>query len=333
MNLTFRLLPLFLLLSLSYRLSAQTATVYGTVKDTNGVALEAVNIAIFGSPSGVSTDEKGAFEIKIPANQNVTIAITHLGFTTQKKEFNLQANERRKFDVALKANPYELGPVEVEDKATRSSTMTRLDPKGMSTIPNPSGNIETLIKTLPGVNSNNELSAQYSVRGGNFDENLIYVNDILIYRPFLVRSGRQEGLSFVNSNMVSSLLFSSGGFDAKYGDKLSSVLDVRYKKPTSFGGSVEGSLLGGGVHLEGTAGERFTYLAGYRFRTNQYLLNSLETQGDYRPSFSDLQTYFTYDITKKWEVGVLTNISRNNYFVRSGKQNHQFRNSTAGTTT
>jgi hypothetical protein len=292
---------------------AQQATIYGQVTDTNGMALEAVNVAIFGLPSGVSTDENGAFEIAVPANQKITLAITHLGYTTIKKEFLLKENERKGYQAVLKNAPYELKPVEVEDRATRSSTMIRLDPKGMKTIPNPSGNIETLIKTLPGVASNNELSAQYSVRGGNYDENLIYVNDILIYRPFLVRSGRQEGLSFVNSNMVSSLLFSSGGFDAKYGDKLSSVLDVRYKKPTEFGGSVEMSILGGGVHLEGTAGERLSYILGYRYRTNQYLLNSLETQGDYQPSFNDFQSYITYDITKKWEIGLLTNYAKNNY--------------------
>jgi hypothetical protein len=296
-----------------FRTSAQQATIFGQVTDSNGLALEAVNIAVFGYPSGVSTDETGSFEINVPANEKITIAITHLGYTTLKKEFVLKENERRKYQVTLKNSPYELGIIEVEDKATRSSTMMRLDPKDMSTIPNPSGNIETMLKTLPGVSSNNELSAQYSVRGGNYDENLIYVNDILIYRPFLVRSGRQEGLSFINSSMVSSILFSSGGFEAKYGDKLSSVLDVRYKKPTEFGGSAEMSLLGGGLHLEGIAGKRITYIVGYRYRTNQYLLNSLETQGDYQPSFNDFQSYVTYDITKKWEIGLLTNYAKNNY--------------------
>ena len=292
---------------------AQTATIYGNITDSVGVALEAANVSIVGYEKIVSTDKNGNFEIKVPANTEITVAITHLGFNTIKRKFELKENERKSYYPKMKVSSYDLGPVNIEDKATRSSTMTRLDPKGAETMPNPSGNIEGIIKTLPGVSSNNELSSQYSVRGGNYDENLIYVNDILIYRPFLVRSGRQEGLSFVNSSMVSSLLFSSGGFDARYGDKMSSVLDVKYRKPVKFGGSGEISLLGGGIHLEGAPGERFTYLVGYRFRTNQYLLNSLETQGDYQPSFNDFQSYLTYDVTDSWEMGFLSNISQNNY--------------------
>ena len=303
----------FLLVLCTAKGWGQKAYIYGTVADSNGTPLTAVNVAILGAPTGVSTKENGEFEMEVPTDTTITIAITHLGYNTLKKEFRLKANERREYNPVLKNSSYDLGPVEIEDRATRSSTMTRLDPKTMNSIPNPSGNIETMLKTLPGVSSNNELSSQYSVRGGNYDENLVYVNDILIYRPFLVRSGQQEGLSFINSSLVSSILFSSGGFEAKYGDKLSSVLDVKYKKPTEFGGSVEMSMLGGGVHLEGAPGKRFTYILGYRFRTNQYLLNSLETQGDYQPVFNDFQAYLTYDITKKWEIAALGNFSRNHY--------------------
>ncbi len=169
---------------------------------------------------------------------------------------------------------------------------------------------------MTGVASNNELSSQYSVRGGNFDENLVYVNDIEIYRPFLVRSGQQEGLSFLNSDMVSSIQFSAGGFEAKYGDKMSSVLDIQYKRPKETGGSLTLSLLGASAHLEGSAAkEKLSYLLGIRQKSNQYVLNSLQTKGEYRPSFTDLQTYIIYSLSAKSDISFLANYARNMFRV------------------
>ncbi|MEG1572417.1 MAG: TonB-dependent receptor plug domain-containing protein, partial [Bacteroidales bacterium] len=196
----------------------------------------------------------------------------------------------------------------------KRNTFISLDPMSAKQMPSVSGGVEALIKSLPGVNSNNELSSQYSVRGGNFDENLIYVNDIEVYRPLLTRSCEQEGLSFANVDLISSINFSSGGFEAKYGDKLSSVLDIQYKTPTKFAGSVSLSLLGASLHLEGaTKSRNFTYLFGFRQKSNQYVLNALQTKGSYKPSFTDMQALFTYRINKKNELSFLGNIGLNSY--------------------
>src|SRR5690606_15992538 len=182
--------------------------------------------------------------------------------------------------------------------------------------------IEGLLTGAVGVVLRNELSSSYSVRGGSYEENLIYVNDIEVYRPFLVRVGQQEGLSFPNVDLIGSVNFSAGGFEARYGDKLSSVLDIRYKKPTEFSGSAMVSLLGGSVHFEGISkNQRFTHITGIRYQSNQYLLGSLDTQGDYRPWFADLQTYLTYDITEKLQVGLLGSYGQNNYnFVPQNRE-------------
>jgi len=201
--------------------------------------------------------------------------MSFIGLEKEVEKVFLQTGERFEINKTLKATFTELPQIEIEDEQIRSTSLIRIDPKVAFNVPTTTDKIPALLKTLPGVSSRNELSSQYSVRGGNFDENLIYVNDIEIYRPYLIRSGQQEGLSFVNSDLVSSLLFSAGGFDAKYGDKMSSVLDLQYKKPTEFGGSASISLLGASFHLEGTATEKFSYLLGVRYKTNQYLLNAL----------------------------------------------------------
>ncbi|MDR1866081.1 MAG: TonB-dependent receptor plug domain-containing protein [Bacteroidales bacterium] len=193
-------------------------------------------------------------------------------------------------------------------------TLQRIEIRSINRLPNPSGNIETMLKTFPGVSSGNELSAQYSVRGGSFDENLVYVNGVEIYRPVLIRSGQQEGLSFINPDMVASVDFSAGGFDAGYGDKMSSVLDVRYRIPSGFAVNTSASLLGASASMEGTAGgKRFSYLVGTRYKTSQYLLGTLDLQGDYAPDFLDVQGLFTFRITDRWDMDWLVNVSRNKY--------------------
>lgn len=294
--------------------SQEKATVYGRITDERGRSLELVNVAISGLPGGTTTDSRGRYELEIPAKMQLFVVYSFIGFQKQAEEVDLQPGERLRIDKTLSPSFTELPAVEVEDDQIRTTNLIRIDPKIALNIPTASDRIPALLKTLPGVASANELSSQYSVRGGNFDENLVYVNDIEIYRPFLIRSGQQEGLSFVNADLVSSLLFSAGGFEARYGDKMSSVLDLQYKKPNQFGGSVSGSLLGFSTHLEGLNKNRnFTYLLGVRYKSNQYILNAMETKGDYNPTFTDVQALVTYSLSKKLELSFLGNIARNQY--------------------
>ncbi len=291
------------------------ATIYGKVINRNNKPVEFVNVLVFGYSSGTSTDRNGEYSLRIPANKDLKIIFSHIEFNKQEIKILAKPNESILLNQKLNLEITNLIQVDIKDKDRRRINVTKIDPKTIKVIPNTSGGIEAILKTLPGVSSNNEFSTQYSVRGGNYDENLVYVNDIEVYRPMLIRSGQQEGLSFVNSDMVSSIEFSAGGFDAKYGDKMSSVLDIRYLKPTEFGGSVSASMLGGSVHLQGSTNDhRFTHITGIRYKTMSYLLNSLDTKGDYKPSFSDLQTYITYDVTDRFEIGVLGNISKNKYY-------------------
>ena len=294
--------------------SQERAMVSGKITDERARPIELVNVAISGLPGGTVSDAKGKYELEVPANVEIYIAFSFIGFEKEVVLVKLNPGEEFRLDQRLRLKSTELPVVEVEDDQIRSTNLIRIDPKIALNIPTSSDRIPTLLKTLPGVSSGNELSSQYSVRGGNFDENLVYVNDIEIYRPFLVRSGQQEGLSFVNSDLVSSLLFSAGGFDAKYGDKMSSVLDLQYKTPTEFGGSFAASLLGGSIHFEGLAAKKkFTYLFGARYKTTQYLLNALDVKGDYKPVFFDIQALLTYDVSKKVEISFLGNVASNQY--------------------
>lgn len=304
-------------------LSAQeTATITGIIKDKNGKAVDGANIAIIGNSGGTISKKDGSFTLTVPANQPVTIGVTFIGYSTFKKTVTLKPNENLVIKPRINKTITNIGDFNVEEEGNRGGTMEKIDPRLATSFSSASDGFEAILKTLPGVSSNNELSSQYSVRGGNFDENLVYVNDIEIYRSFLVRSGRQEGLSFINPSMVSDIKFSAGGFEAKYGDKMSSVLDITYKEPDDFAGSVSFSLQGAAVHVEGASdNHRFTYLTGVRYKTNQYILQSLDTDGEYKPSFFDIQTYLTYDISEKWEIGFLGNIARNRYnFIPQTRQ-------------
>ena len=311
-----RFFVLIVLLSLSVVLSAQndTATIYGHLSDDNGHSIGLINILIEGTTIGTSSNDDGNYRLQVPADTPITIQYSFIGFKTQKKTVTLKPNSSLRLNLTLHQEANRLIEVSVSDIQQRNDNMTRINPRIVNSIPSPDGGIETILKTLPGVSSNNELSSQYSVRGGNYEENLIYVNDIEIYHPLLIRSGQQEGLSFVNPDMVGSILFSAGGFDAKYGDKMSSVLDIRYKKPYLFGASVYGSLLGGGLHLEGTSKNRlFSYNIGSRYKTNSYLLGSLDTKGDYKPQFFDFQGLFSYEFSEKLSLSYLSYLSNNIY--------------------
>lgn len=306
---------ILLLTLLSGWVSGQgTAVVFGKLADEKNKPLELVNVAIIGQPGGTISGRDGSYELEIPANEKVTIGFSFVGYKHDSIQILADPGARIRVDRTLYQVATVLPDFVVVDDRVRSTTLTRVNPKVASSVPSVSGGIESIIQTLPGVVSVNELSSQYMVRGGNFDENLVYVNDIEIYRPILIRSGQQEGLSFVNSDLVSSILFSAGGFDAKYGDKMSSVLDIKYKQPVEFGGSASVSLLGGTVHLEGaTDNQRFSYLGGFRYKTNEYLLKGLETTGEYNPKFWDLQGLLRYQMSDTWEVSLLGNFSSNRY--------------------
>ena len=242
---------ILLLLALPIVSNAQTATVEGKIVDNKNKAIELANVAIIGEKGGTTTNKNGEFSLIVPSNKDITLAVTYVGFADIKMQINLKTGENKNLKIELKSISTDLPGFEVKDEQLRTQSMVRLNPKDAIVAPSLSSGVSDIIKTLPGVTSSNEMSSQYSVRGGNFDENLVYVNDIEIYRPFLVNSGQQEGLSFVNSALVSSLLFSAGGFGVQYGDKMSSVLDVKYKTPTEFSGSFSASLLGAELSFGG----------------------------------------------------------------------------------
>lgn len=280
-------------------LAQNNAYIIGKVTDYNNVPFDGANVLVNSNKSGGTTNAKGDFILKVASGREFVLDIDHIEAQYPKAIFIpvLQVGDTFKVEVKL-IRGIMLDVFEFEQKnSAKGNIFITIDPQTIK-IPNPTSDITTYIKTLPGVNSNNELSTQYSVRGGNFDENLVYINGIEIYRPFLVRNSQQEGLSIVNTQMIKSLNFSAGGFDAYYGDKLSSVLDIIYRKPDSFSVGATGSFLGGSAYIEGrTENHAITYLVSGRYRSNQYLLNSLDVEGAYQPQFGDIQSYFTYN----WE--------------------------------
>ena len=303
-----------LLFILSHTAYSQTATLTGTVLDALHKPLYGVSVAVLGKTIATTTDEKGNYSLTVPSGQNLKIIFSFTGLHADSVNVNLAAGEKKVLNKILRERTVDIHEVNIEEQSLKSSNITRINPKTVLVIPTVNQSVEDLLKTLPGVSSANELSSTYSVRGGNYDENLVYVNDIEVYRPFLVRSGQQEGLSFINPDMVSSISFSAGGFDAIYGDKMSSVLDIKYRKPKVFGGAVSASLLGESLQLEGVSkNNKFSFIGGVRQKSNQYLLNTFQTTGEYKPSFTDVQFLGTFDANKKLEFEVFGNYARNRY--------------------
>ena len=290
-------------------------TINGLVTDEDNNSLPAVNISVLGKSIGAISNNDGTYNLDIPANRSVVIGYSFVGYQLEKIRIPmLKKGQTYTLNIQLKSASTLLGDVIVTDQKSRKESFSRIKPKHVKVLPGNSGGIEAILKTLPGVSSANELSSQYSVRGGNFDENLVYVNGIEVYRPFLVRSGQQEGLSFVNTDMVGSILFSAGGFAAKYGDKMSSVLDITYKRPRENAASLQLSMLGGSAHVEGTnKNGRLSYLIGARHKTNKYLFSAMDTEADYTPEFYDLQTFINYELNTDWQISFLGNISKNQY--------------------
>ena len=304
------------LLLLSFAAKAQQlplATVYGKVTDEMGHPIEMANVVVLDLLVGQTTNARGAYELSVFSDTTLVISFSFVGYEQKQVPVRLRKGENRKLDVTLKSTATMLPDAVISDRATDASSLTRLDAKQATLLPSMGGGVETLIKTLPGVVSNNELSSQYRVRGGNFDENLIYVNGIEIYRPFLVGTGQQEGLSFVNSQLVSNIEFSAGGFSAEYGDKMSSVLDVTYKRPQETAGSLSLSLLGAEAHVEGSIKNKFSYLMGARYKNTSLALGMMDTKGSYKPNFTDFQGVFNYSLTPKWDLSFLGYYSKNKY--------------------
>ena len=282
--------------------------------DENQVPIRDVNIN-YELNSGTTSNENGFYELRIPANQDITVVFSHLTFKRLVMKFNLKNGQELEFNPVLSLNTVQMSEVVINTNTRQKiDGVTTISPQMLRTIKGAQPGVENILKTLPGVNISNELSTQYSVRGGNFDENLVYVNEIEVYRPFLIRSGNQEGLSFVNTDLVENVEFSAGGFQAKYGDKLSSVLDITYRNPIDFGIRTDLSLLGGSLSVEGLSKDsKFSALTGVRYRDNSLLLNNLETEGNVEPVFTDVQTYLTYRFSDKFHLNFLGNISLNQY--------------------
>ncbi|RSK38238.1 TonB-dependent receptor [Mangrovimonas spongiae] len=305
-----QLICLFLLPVLSI---AQTGTIKGVILDENNIPVSNVNIKT--SQFGTTSNNNGFYTLKIPANQDVLITFTHITFKTIQATFNLKNGESFEFNPVMKSNVEQISTVVISSEKRKDiQGIVTLEPKTIRKIPGANAGVENLLKTLPGVSSNNELSTQYSVRGGNYDENLVYVNGFEVYRPFLIRSGQQEGLSFVNTDLVRNVDFSAGGFQAKYGDKLSSVLDITYRQPYEFGVSLDASLLGGSLAVEGTSKDsKFTGIVGVRYRDNSLLVDAKQTETNYDPTFFDVQSYLTYKFSDKFQLDFLGNASINRY--------------------
>ena len=283
----------------------------GSVIDADNQPIELALVRIAGTTTGTTTNLEGRYELKINSADSVVVVFSCLGY---KNEEHLLKNPKGeiKLNVQLQKTSINLNEVVVTEFQKQQGTMQKIKASDMQLMPNTSGGIEGMLATFAGVNSNNELSSQYSVRGGNFDENIVYINGIEIYRPLLVRSGQQEGMSVINPDLVSSISFSSGGFSAEYGDKMSSVLDIQYKRPEALEVSLSGSFLGATASVGHSTG-KFTQLHGVRYHTNSTLLSSLDVKGEYNPSYFDYQTYMTYSPSEKFEVALLGNISINNY--------------------
>jgi hypothetical protein len=322
---------LFLCLLISWQLIAQeTVLISGQIADAKGEVVPGVSIMLVGTQLGTISDGDGNYKLRVPAGE-FSLSFSHVQYQTKEQEFNLTSDTN--VDVMLVESTTQLRDVQVSDNSILDEeigVVQRIDAKSAKSLPSTFGDFNKVLVTLPGVSGNNELSSAYSVRGGNFDENLVYVNDIPVYRPFLANAGRQEGLSFVNPDMVSDIEFYAGGWEAKYGDKLSSSLNIEYKEPDSLEAAVTIGLLGGTAYTGGKT-DKLSYLIGARHRDSRYLLNTLETKGQYFPTYTDVQAFLTFDLTSKESVyinktklNILASYGRNRYLTNPVSQSTDF---------
>ena len=301
---------------------AQSFTLKGRVTDDDGNGLELATVTCAEQGKVTMTNLKGEYQLSLQTADSVVVKYSMVGF---KPRTRVLRNPRGTQTLQVQMHALELSEVVVTERRRQTDQMEQIELKEIKATPSATGNaIEELIQQQAGVSTHNELSSQYNVRGGSFDENSVYINNVEVYRPLLIRSGQQEGLSIINADMVERVAFSSGGFSAKYGDKMSSALDITYKRPTKFEASAVASLLGASAYVGMAAGKQktgvkvpvFTMSHGLRYKTNRYLLGSLETTGEYRPNQLDYQTYITYQPNRRWTLDVLGNISENHYNFR-----------------
>ena len=304
---------LLALILLSTGAAAQKVTFKGRITDENHNPIEIASVGVSGASKGTVADLNGNYIFTCESSDSIVLIYSMIGHQTRKRTFR-NPTDTITVNIVLPSLGVALQEVEIVDKQKQmGSSQTIALPDQARLQPSASGNaIEDLIKSQAGVSSHNEMSSQYNVRGGNFDENSVYVNGIEVYRPLLIRAGQQEGLSFLNPDMVSAVSFSTGGFEAKYGDKMSSVLDVTYRKPREFESTVSASLLGASAYI-GWGNDRVSFSNSARYKSNSYLLGTLETKGEYKPSFVDYQAFFDWRITDKLNFSVIGNISQNIY--------------------
>ena len=310
-HLTTRYILVLAMLMTSLWSMAQTFTLKGKVVDDEGQALELATVSCLEQAAVTMTNLKGEFQMTLHTADSVVIKFSMVGYQERRRVlYHPRTTQTLQIELHSKN---ELSGVIVTQRRRQTDQMEQLDIKDIKGAPSTTGNaVEELIQQQAGVSTHNELSSQYNVRGGSFDENSVYINNVEVYRPLLIRSGQQEGLSVINADMVESVNFSSGGFSAKYGDKMSSALDITYRRPEKFEATAMASLLGASAYV-GTSNKTFSMSHGLRYKTNRYLLGSLETTGEYRPNQLDYQTYITYEPNRRWTLEFLGNISENHY--------------------
>ena len=302
----------FLLLS---AWAAAQVKIGGVVRNEQGVPIELATVRLEGTTIGTVTDLKGRYSLKFMPKDSVTVVFSMLGYQSRKR---LLVSPQGNISLNMTLTPidFELAEVTINERRRQTSTIQQLDASTMQLAPDASGGgIEGLLTTQAGVSSNNELSHQYNVRGGSYDENMVYVNGIEVYRPFLISSAEQEGLSFVNPDMIHSINFSTGGYGAQHGDKMSSVLDITYKKAHSIEAKASLSLQGVSVYA-GWGSAQWSWTHAFRYKTSRTLLTTLDTQGEYDPHFVDYQTFLSWQPNKQWEAGIIANIAQNSYNFR-----------------
>ena len=294
-----------------YRYKSTDIYAQGRVTDSEMNPIELATVAVVQQGKMTMTNLKGEFSMKLQSSDSVVVRFSMVGYKTKTRVLR-RPKGKQTLLIQLYDDNQLAGVTVTEEKRQMGSTQ-KLDTKDMKNAPSVTGNaVEEMIQSQAGVSTHSELSSQYNVRGGSFDENSVYINNVEIYRPFLVRSGQQEGLSIINPDMVESVGFSTGGFEAKYGDKMSSVLDIKYKRPKKFEANVSASLLGASAYI-GFSTKKFSWSNGIRYKTNKYLLGTLETKGEYQPNFLDYQTYLTYEPSDRWSIELLGDISENHY--------------------
>lgn len=319
-----RTIFLFLAVCMALSLQARRIVVYGRISDENGKPVELATVNEEHTFQSAMSNLKGEYEIRVSApGDTVSLVFRMIGYETRRRTL-ISPSDTVRLDIMMQSVNYMFQDVEVSDTRRQTDGMQNINASGLRFNADPNGgSVESIISTQAGVSSHNELSSQYSVRGGNFDENSVYVNGTEVLRPLLVRAGQQEGLSFINPDMVESISFSTGGFSVSYGDRMSSVLDITYRKPKGFESVLSASLLGASAFI-GAGNDKFSFSGSVRYKTTGYLLGTLDTKGEYDPSFLDYQTYMSWTPNEKWEIGLIGNAAVNRYSFKPSDRSTSF---------